>query len=191
MKTILKYWLLVAIIITGLCGISYAAIQQAIRQSANDPQIQMAEDAASKLAGGQPVQLVVPAEKVDIANSLAPYLIVFDAQGKPIAASAQLDGLTPTIPAGIFAYVKQNGEDRLTWQPQPGVRSAIVVTQFKGATSGFVLAGRSLREVEKREDNLEQILGLGCIVLLVVTFLATVLLFGKLLTRKPDMPGRD
>jgi hypothetical protein len=191
LKTILKYWLLVAIIITGLCGISYAAIQQVIRQAANDPQIQMAEDAASKLANGQPAQLVVSAEKVDIANSLAPYLIVFDAQGKPIAASAQLDGLTPTIPAGIFDYVKLHGEDRLTWQPRPGVRSAIVVTQFKGATSGFVLAGRSLREVEKREDNLEQIIGLGCIVLLVVTLLATVLLFGKLPTRKPDMPGRD
>src|SRR6266536_2297586 len=81
--------------------------------------------------------------------------------------------------AGIFDYVKQNGEDRLTWQPQTGIRSAIVVTQFKGTTSGFVLAGRSLREVGKREDSLEQILGLGSIVLLVVTFLATVLFFGK------------
>jgi hypothetical protein len=185
LKTILKYWLLVAIILTGLCGLSYAAMQQVLRQSANDPQIQLAEDAASKLAGGQPLQIVVPNEKVDIASSLAPYLIVFDANGNPIAASGQLDGQAPSIPNGIFNYVKQNGEDRLTWQPRPGVRSAIVVTQFKGTTtSGFVLAGRSLREVEIRESNIEQVLGLGCIALLVVTFLATVLLFGKLPQRK-------
>jgi hypothetical protein len=185
LKTILKYWLLVAIIITGLCGLSYVAMQQVIRQSANDPQIQLAEDAASKLAGGQPLQLVVPTEKVDIASSLAPYLIVFDANGNPIAASGQLDGQMPSIPNGIFDYVKQNGEDRLTWQPRPGVRSAVVVTQFKSATtSGFVLAGRSLREVEIREGNVEQILAVGCIALLVVTLLATVLLFGKLPPRK-------
>ncbi|HEV2653458.1 MAG TPA: hypothetical protein VGT82_00795 [Ktedonobacteraceae bacterium] len=192
MKTILKYWLLVAIIITGLCGLSYAAIQQDIRQSANDPQIQLAEDAASKLAGGQPLQLVVPTEKVDIASSLAPYLVVFDANGNPIAASGQLDGQMPSIPNGIFDYVKQNGEDRLTWQPRPGVRSAIVVTQFKGATTaGFVLAGRSLREVEIRESNIEQLLAAGCIALLVVTLLATVLLFGKLPLGRKMIPGRD
>ena len=192
MKTILKYWLLVTIIITGLCGLSYAAMQQVIRQSANDPQIQLAEDAASKLAGGQPLQLVVPTEKVDIASSLAPYLIVFDANGNPIAASGQLDGQMPSIPNGIFDYVKQNGEDRLTWQPRPEVRSAIVVTQFKGpTTSGFVLAGRSLREVEIREDNLEQILAVGCIALLVVTLLAAALLFGKLPLSRRFIPGRD
>ena len=192
MKTILKYWLLVAILITGLCGITYIAIQQAVRQSANDPQIQLAEDAATKLADGQPLQIVVPAERVDIASSLAPYLIVFDANGRPIAASGLLDGQMPSIPSGIFGYVKQHGEDRLTWQPRPGVRSAVVVTQFKSATSsGFVLAGRSLREVEIREDNIQQIIGLGCIVLLVVSFLAMVLLFAKLPLRRPDIPLKD
>lgn len=108
-----------AIIVTGLIGIVYAAIQQSIRQGANDPQIQMAEDAAAKLAGGQSAQSVVPLEKVDIANSLAPYLIVFNANGNPVASSAQLDGQTPTIPAGVFDAAKQKGEDRITWQHQP------------------------------------------------------------------------
>ncbi len=178
-KAILQHWLLVAIVVTGLIGLLYAVVQQDIRQGANDPQIQMAEDAAAKLAGGQSAQGVVPSEKVDIATSLAPYLIVFDANGNPIASSAQLDGQTPSIPSGVFDSVRKNGEDRITWQPQSGVRSAIVVTQFTGSTSGFVVAGRSLREVEKREDGLLQILEAGWIVMMLATFVVTALLFRK------------
>lgn len=171
-----------AAIVTGLSGLLYASVQQDLRQSANDPQIQMAEDTAAKLADGQQVQNVVPAEKVDIANSLAPYIIVFDATGKPIASSVQLNGQTPTIPSGVFDYVRQNGEDRITWQPQSGVRSAIVVTQFKGPNSGFVLAGRSLREVEIREDDIMHLILLGWIAILIVTLLATAIIFRLLRT---------
>jgi hypothetical protein len=177
LKAIVQYWLLPAVIITGLCGLIYITVQQDLRQSADDPQIQLAEDTAAKLAAGQQVQSVVPVEKVDIATSLAPYIIVFDARGKPVASSAQLNGQTPTIPAGIFDYVRQNDEDRITWQPQPGVRSAIVVTQFKGANPGFVLAGRSLREVERREDNILRIVQIGWLGMLLVTFLATAIIF--------------
>jgi hypothetical protein len=176
LKTILKYWLLMAVIITGCSGLIYVVVQQDLRQSANDPQIRMVEDAAAKLAGGQQVKIIVPAEKVDIAKSLAPYIIVFDATGKPIASSAQLDGQTPTIPPGVFDYVRQHGADRITWQPQPGVRSAVVVTQFQGPNPGFVLAGRSLREVEIREDNILHIVEFGWIAMLLVSLLATAII---------------
>jgi hypothetical protein len=140
----------------------------------------MAEDTATKLANGRQIQDVVPTEKVDIATSLAPYVIVFDTTGKPIASSALLDGQTPTIPAGVFDSVRQSGEDKITWQPQPGVRSAVVVTQFKG---GFVLAGRSLREVEKREDDILQIVLLGWVGMLLLTFVATMIIFRSALKR--------
>ena len=176
---IFKHWLLIAIVVTGIIGLIYAAVQQDLRQGANDPQIQMAEDTAAKLADGQSAQNTVPSEKIDIAKSLAPYLIIFDANGNPIASSAQLDGQTPTIPTGVFDYVRQNGEDRITWQPQEGVRNAVVVTQFKGSNSGFVLAGRSLREVEKREDGIMQLLLAGWVVTLLITFVATAILFRK------------
>ena len=177
MKNIVKYWLRMAVIVTGLSGLTYTAIQQVLRQSADDPQIQMAEDTAAKLADGQQLQNVVPPEKVDIATSLAPYIIVFDASGKPIDSSALLDGQAPTIPSGVFDYVRQHGEDRITWSPQFGVRSAIVVIRFHGPNPGFVLAGRSLREVEIREDNILKIIFAGWITILVVTFLATALIF--------------
>lgn len=73
--------------------------------------------------------------------------------GGPIAGSGTLDGKLPTLPPGVFDFTRQNGQDGITWQPQPDVRSAIVVVHYNGLQSGFVLAGRSLREVEIREDK--------------------------------------
>ncbi len=181
MKTFLKYALFIAIVMTGLFGLMYAVIQQDIRQSANDPQIQMAEDAAVKLANGQPVQTIIPVEKINIATSLAPYLIIFDVTGKPIASSALLNDRTPSIPSGVFGEVSLIGEARFTWQPQPGVRSAVVVTQFKGSHPGFVLAGRSLREIEKREDAFLQIVIVGWIGMLFVTSVAMAIIFSNVL----------
>lgn len=182
MNTQTKYWLLLiimAIIVTGVAWLPYAVIQQDLRLGADDPQIQMAEDIAAKLASGQQAQDIVPTEKVDIAKSLAPYIIIFDTTGKPIASSAVLNSQTPTIPSGVFDSVKQLGEDKITWQPQTGVRSAIVVTQFQGPHPGFVLVGRSLREVENRESGIQQIVFLGWLVLLFFTAVAGAILLRR------------
>ena len=189
LKRIVIYWLLIAMIVTGFSVLIYAVVQQDMRQGADDPQIQMAEDIAAQLTNGQQAQAVVPAEKVDIAKSLALYVIVFDSSGKSLASSAQLNGQSPTIPAGVFDSVRQNGEDKITWQPQPGVRSAIVVTQFKGAGSGFVLVGRSLREVEKRENTTMLVVLLGWIGMLFATLLATAIVVALLRTGLSSNPS--
>lgn len=141
-------------VITLVCGLVYGAVQQNFRQSANDPQIQIAEDVADALSNGRNPQDLNPVNKVEIAKSLASYLIIFNDLGEPIASSAQLDGEIPQVPAGVFDYVRRFGEDRFTWQPRSDARSAVVVTRYQGNNSGFVLAGRSMREVERREDRL-------------------------------------
>jgi hypothetical protein len=51
-KGILRQWLPIVVVITALSGLVYVAVQQALRQDANDPQIQMAQDAAETLARG-------------------------------------------------------------------------------------------------------------------------------------------
>ena len=179
LRTTFKYWVGAAIILTALVFFVSVAVQQVIRQSANDPQVQMAEDTAAKLAKGQSAQVIIPKDNVDIATSLATYIIVFDANGKPIASSAQLNGQTPTIPSGVFDSVRKNGEDRITWQPQDGVRSAIVVTQFKGSNSGFVLVGRSLREAERLEDNLMGLFIFNWLFLLLLALPIVAIVFRK------------
>lgn len=139
---------------TVLALLVSVAVQQDLRQSANDPQIQMAEDLAADLSRGTDPHTAAPVRRVNIAWSLAPFIIVFDEAGKPTASSAELDGHVPIVPSGVFEFVRRHGEERLTWQPRQGVRIAAVLVRYGGPHPGFVLAGRSLREVERREDAL-------------------------------------
>jgi hypothetical protein len=147
---------------TLLCLIIYVAVQQTLRQTANDPQIQMAEDAAVLLARGEtPTALALQspgADKIDMAESLAPFLMSFNEEGKPISSNVQLDGKVPAPPAGVFAHARTHGQNWVTWQPRPGVRNATVIIHHGGLRPGFVLAGRSLREVEARVSNIGRLI---------------------------------
>jgi hypothetical protein len=169
MKKILWKWLFVAFIVTVLSGLSFLLAQQTVRQAANDPQIQIAEDVSESLKqGADPTMLGEPS--MDIAQSLSPYVVIYDADGKPIANTGTLDDQAPQIPTGLFDQVKKDGRAIVTWQPKADVRQAIVVTSFtqeKG--SGFVMVGRSLREVELREHQLLKLTFTVWLFLLVTT----------------------
>ena len=171
----MKQWVPLAFIICCFSGLTYVAVQQTYRQSANDPQIAMAENAATILSSNASPASVVPSGTIDIANNLAPYVVIYDAAGEPIAGNGMLDGALPLLPAGVFDSVRATGgEDRFTWQPRPGVRSAVVVDEIGGANGGFVMAGRSLREVEIREDTLTLQVGAIFIFALVGSFLFVI-----------------
>jgi hypothetical protein len=144
-------WVPLAVAVTGLAALVYGAVQQDLRQSANDPQAQLAEDAAARLDAGAAPDEVVPTGTVDMAVSLAPYVIVFDANARQVASSAQLHGSAPPFPASVMDAVRARGAEAITWQPESGVRSAVVVEPWRG---GFVVAGRSLRLIEEREDHI-------------------------------------
>jgi hypothetical protein len=151
-----KLLLLFTFLITLACGLVYVTVQQSFRQSANDPQIQMAEDTARQLEAGASAQVLVGNQTIEIDKSLAPYIIIYDEKTEVVASNATLDNEPPKPPQGVFEYTKQNNQDRITWQPKAGVRSAIVMQHYNG---GYVLAGRSLREVEIRENKLEKQVG--------------------------------
>jgi len=79
---------------------------------------------------------------------------VFDDSGKVLASTGVLDGATPEPPAGVLRAARTH-RNTLTWQPRSGVRAAIVVMPYRSSTaSGTVLVGRSLTEVERRENFL-------------------------------------
>jgi hypothetical protein len=165
----LVQWIPLAALTVLLTGMLYVATQQSYRSGANDPQIQMATDAVNALARGASPQDLVTANKIDIAESLAPYLVIYDTSHQPVASSATLHGETLAPPSGVFDNAQANGMNILTWQPEAGVRSAIVVKSYPG---GFVLAGRSLQSVEERETSLEQLLFIGGLATLALTFAA-------------------
>jgi hypothetical protein len=143
---------------TFIAGTAYLISQQVLRMSANDPQIQLAEDAAQRVNTGEEAARIVPEPKVDMAASLAPFVIVYDNAGKPVASSATLDGAIPAPPSGVFEFVRSNREESVTWQPRPEVRIASVMTR---TTNGFVVAGRNMREVEIREGRVFKLAALG------------------------------
>lgn len=160
-----------ALVLAGIAtvlGVAlYAIPQQVLRQGANDPQIAMATDLAARLEtngvsdGLKQGALPNNSTTVDMTRSLSPFLIVYDDQGRALGGTAQLNGQTPAPPAGVFDYVRGHGEERVSWQPQRGVRVAAVVERVSGQQPGFVLAGRSLREVEMREAQVEHMAGLA------------------------------
>jgi len=176
-KIILR-WLPFAVLATIICGLVYATVQQNYRQSANDPQIQMAEDTVNALNGGQPADSVIPKNQVDISKSLAPFVIIYKENVQVSTSSAILDGL-PNPPSGIFDFVKIQGFEWFTWQPRQDLRFATVVQKYNG---GYVLAARSIREVEKREIRMSFVVLAAWLVSLAGTFIALLIspLFKKL-----------
>ena len=179
----LALFLPLVVVVTLGSLLLYVVVQQDLRQSADDPQHQLAEDAVARLAAGDAPASVVGAGQVDIAASLAPFVIVYDASGSVLAASGRLDGAAPVPPAGVLTTASQTGTDRVTWQPRPSVRIAAVVLRWNGGT---VLAGRSLRRVEEIESALGGLVSVGWLVLLAAA--ATAALVGARLW--PDLDHR-
>jgi hypothetical protein len=146
-----RAWLPLGFAITFIFVFIYMTAQQNLRMNANDPQVTIANDIAMALGEGVPYSEFSSPHPVDMAASLSPYVILYDLSGKPIIGSAALDHSYPTPPRGVFEYAKKHGEDRVTWQPKKGVRQAIVVRYHLGTNPAYVVAGRSLTEVESRE----------------------------------------
>jgi hypothetical protein len=175
-KNILRKWIPFAVVICAFSALAYATVQQSERQSANDPQIQMAEDTAAALNGGASIDSVLPKTQVEMSKSLAPFIVLYDVSGKPTATSGTLNGQMPVYPKGALDSAKGTGENRVTWQPADNVRIASVVVPFNG---GFVMAGRNMREVENRESQTEMYAGITCLLAMIATLL--VIALGELL----------
>jgi len=180
---VFKAWFGYAAIITLACGIIYVTVQQNFRLSANDPQIQMAQDAAIAIdKGADPKELAGTNAALELSQNLSPFLVVYDRSGNIIAGAATLNGKPLKIPQGVIDYILKNGRDAASWQPEPGVRQAMV--GFSTAKKDYiVVAGRSLAPTEERIGRLGEQVAFGWVLsvigLLVVAFLQ------DMITKKP------
>jgi hypothetical protein len=161
-----KGWLPLAFAITVMAGLVYGAVQQDLRQTANDPQVQIAEDTARALSNNQSPNSVLLSPPIDMGKSLAPFMIIYSQDKHVLASSGELDGGTPKLPDGVLEHAAEVGEARQTWQPKEGVRLATVIKRYDSGQPGFVLVGRSLREVERRYDQLLAMVGLTWLIAL-------------------------
>lgn len=148
----IKSWLPWAIMLTLVSATIYMAAQQTLRLSANDPQVEYAEDFAQRLVNGEVPDASLAEPKIDIAKSLSTYIIILDKDNKILFTTGVLDGKEVTPPDGVFTAAKERGQNQVTWQPAAGVRTAIVVNYYNGKNTGYVVVGKSLREVESRTN---------------------------------------
>ena len=159
------------ILSTLLCGLVYVVAQQALRMAANDPQEQLARDAARRLDAGEPAASVIGPTTVDIGTSLAPFVVVYDSTGKVLATDGSLNGEPPTIPNGVLATASNTGRDAVTWQPWQGVRVATVTIPWSGGT---VTSGRSLLLTEDRVSTLATLIAAAWIAIVLSVGLASI-----------------
>lgn len=141
----------------GVVAFAYVALQQNYRLNANDPQIEIASDLAAQMsAGSLPTDAVdTHMIKVDPSKSLATFGIIVDNNGKVTASNMEMDGNAVVPPKGVLNASSLTHQNRITWQPQTGTRIALVVQAYKhDDNTGYVIVGRSLKEVELREDML-------------------------------------
>jgi len=171
---IFKNWLPYAAVVTLVSILVYTVTQQNYRLTANDPQTEMAEDAATALNNGaDPKSLIISGPVAEMSKSFSPFVVIYDRAGNIAAGNTTLNGKPLTLPAGVLDYIQKNGSDMVSWQPAPGVRDAMVgIRADKGYT---VIAGRSLHKIEDRIAKLGQQVLFGWLVSLIGLYIVVLI----------------
>ncbi|MBA3789318.1 hypothetical protein H0X32_02905 [Patescibacteria group bacterium] len=181
-------WLTIAIFVpiavglSLLSGVSYINEQQILRLGANEPQEWLAQDVVARIQAGGVIVKIATGTPIAIETDPAPFLLVTDGQGKPVAGTGYLHGNLATIPSGVFDASRTDGKNFVTWQPEVGVREAIVVISVTSpaqtgqtAVNNFVVSGRSLAYVEWEEQQLMQRVFLGWLATMVGTLIFSII----------------
>lgn len=146
-------WLAAAVIVTLIFGSVYVAFQQEGRRSAN---------AAPASAAAAQVQLLgsdtVPSPRLELTPDSGVFVIIYGSDDKPESGTATLHHVLPILPAGVLQTARTSGYDAVTWQPESGLRMAIVARSSAGKV---VVAGQSLAPYEERDTMTMILLGLG------------------------------
>ncbi len=143
-----------AIITTILVAFIYGAVQQVHRSTANDPQLQVSRDMSDRINHGDSISKWFTTDTVDISQSLCVFKTLYNYNAEPVMSTGLLNGKKPSLPSGVFELARTRGENRFTWQPEGGVRVAMVLKSVRSPAYSFLAVGRSLLEVEKRERSL-------------------------------------
>lgn len=162
--------IVIIVAIVAVFGTIYVTAQQVVRLGANDPQVQLAEDLVPNLSGGMDPANLLGGQKTELGRSLAPFLIVYDAESKVLTSSVELAGNVPIVPKGVLDVAKKEGRNITTWKPKEGLYLAIVVNYYKSPSSeGYIVVGRSLREVDKSLNKILTLVAMAGVVTLAVT----------------------
>jgi hypothetical protein len=141
-------WLTATIIITLIFGSVYVTLQQFGRHSANAAPAAAAAAQIQQMGSGPTAE-----PRLELTADSGIFVMVFGEDNKPAASTVILHGELPVIPAGVLETARTFGSDTVTWQPEPGLRMAVVARQAPG---GVVVAGQSLTPFED-SDRMSQL----------------------------------
>ena len=184
MHPLLRRFVPIAIVIILLSGMIYTVSQQLLRQSANETPLALANDAVNHLSTGAAAASVVPTKTVDLAHDYAPFVTVLSSKQQVLASNVSLSNRIPVPPSGVFGYARDNRIDKITWQPENGVRIALIVEYYSGAHGGYVVSGQSLKTTEDQETALGQLCLAGWF-LMEIAALLTIYVMDRLVPVKP------
>lgn len=145
-------WMAAAVVVTLIFGSVYGAFQQVGRRSANDAPAAAAAALVQLPAGTE------PGPRVELTPESGLFVVVYGSDDKPESGTATLHGSLPVVPSGVLQTARDSGVDTVTWQPEPGLRMAIVARSSAGRV---VVAGQSLAPYEDRDRTTMIFLALG------------------------------
>lgn len=175
-------WLAAAVVVTLVFGSLYITFQQSGRRSAN---VAPAAAAAAQvqLLGSTSFPMV---PRIELTPDSGVFVIVYGPDNKPETGTATLHGALPAVPSGVLDAARTSGADIVTWQPEPGLRMAVVARSSAGKV---IVAGQSLAPYEATDRLIMVFLALGwlgCVLVLGAGFAASVFLL-----RRQRHPGVD
>lgn len=175
-------WLAAAVITTLIFGSVYVSFQQLGRRSANDAPAAAAAAQVQRI-GSDPLG----APRLELGPDSGVFIIVYAEDNKPTSGTVTLHGSLPVLPAGVLRAARTSGSDAVTWQPEPGLRMAVVARPVAGKV---VVAGQSLAPFEDRDRTVLLFLSLGWLGSLVVLAIgyAAIVFFAHRPFQSPRRP---
>jgi hypothetical protein len=169
------WWIAGVLAITLAAGAVWLTYGLSLRNGGDRQPLQLAAHAAGQLTTGSPPDSVLP-PVINMASNPASFIIVYDPHHHVLASSGRLNGRTPGLPPGVLAWAASHGQDRITWQPQPGLREAAIIEPYRGPHPGFVLAAQSLQTISAQQRSLTWSIACIWLAALTLSFLTLRLL---------------
>jgi hypothetical protein len=108
--------------------------------------------------------------RLDLARYQGVFWIRYGTADQPVDGNGYLHGTLGAVPAGVLDTARHAGEDAVTWQPEAGLRFAIVAQPASGGD--VIVAGQSLHRTELRASQSLVYVGLSLIAGAIVVALA-------------------
>lgn len=172
-------WLAAAVIITLVFAAVYLTLQQSGRQAVNTAPA-AAVAAQVQQIGSDPAT----GPRLELTSDSGPFMIIYGEDNKAVFTTVTLHGEVPNLPVGVLDTTRSAGTDVVTWQPEPGLRMAVVARQAAGKV---VVAGQSLTPFENADKRTQLVLTAGWLASLMVLVAAYVVAGLYSRRRTPDL----